>query len=76
MDVLFLAPTYPPEMRQYVRGLAEVGARVLGVGDTPREALPARLPRWPDRARAPLYDHERLLRSSNPLASQREDGDP
>ena len=28
-------------MRQYVRGLAEVGARVHGVGDTPPGALPA-----------------------------------
>ena len=28
-------------MRQYVRGLAEVGARVYGVGDSPRAGLPA-----------------------------------
>ena len=28
-------------MRQYVRGLAEIGARVIGVGDTPRDALSA-----------------------------------
>ena len=27
-------------MRQYVRGLVDVGARVFGVGDTPKEALP------------------------------------
>ncbi len=27
-------------MRQYVRGLAEVGVRVFGVGDTPESALP------------------------------------
>ena len=33
MNVVFLAPTYPPEMREYTRGLAEVGARVYGVGD-------------------------------------------
>ena len=33
MRVVFLAPTYPPEMRQFTRGLAEVGAEVLGVGD-------------------------------------------
>jgi formate-dependent phosphoribosylglycinamide formyltransferase (GAR transformylase) len=43
MDVLFLSPAYPPEMHQFTRGLAEVGARVLGVGDTPRESLPASL---------------------------------
>lgn len=40
MRVVFLAPAYPPEMIQYTRGLAEVGAEVYGVGDTPREALP------------------------------------
>ena len=45
MDVVFLSPHYPPEMRQYTRGLCEVGARVLGVGDTPRSALPQDLHR-------------------------------
>ncbi|MCZ7679739.1 MAG: ATP-grasp domain-containing protein [Sandaracinaceae bacterium] len=30
-------------MQQYTRGLAEVGAEVLGVGDTPRAALPQHL---------------------------------
>ncbi len=40
MRVVVLAPIYPPEMLQYTRGLAEVGAEVYGVGDTPREALP------------------------------------
>ena len=40
MRVLFLAPSYPPEMIEYCRGLAEVGAEVIGVGDTPRERLP------------------------------------
>jgi biotin carboxylase len=43
MRVVFLAPQYPPEMIEYTRGLAEVGAEVFGVGDTPRHALPARL---------------------------------
>ena len=41
MKVVFLAPAYPPEMIQYTRGLAEVGAQVYGVGDQPRAALPA-----------------------------------
>ena len=40
MRVVFLAPLYPPEMIQYTRGLAEVGAEVYGVADTPREHLP------------------------------------
>jgi len=41
MDVVFLSPGYPPEMGDYVRGLAEVGARVWGVGDSHEDALPA-----------------------------------
>ncbi len=41
MRVVFLGPAYPPEMRQFTRGLAEVGAEVYGIGDTPRAALPA-----------------------------------
>jgi biotin carboxylase len=43
VKVVFLAPQYPPEMQQYTRGLAEVGATVYGVGDTPVSALPASL---------------------------------
>src|SRR5205823_2378068 len=43
MNVVFLGPSYPPEMQQYTRGLAEVGAQVYGVGDTPVHALPASL---------------------------------
>ena len=45
MKVVFLAPSYPPEMQQYTRGLAEVGAEVYGVGDTPQANLPASLKR-------------------------------
>lgn len=41
MNVVFLACGYPPEMQQYTRGLAEVGASVYGVGDAPRERLSA-----------------------------------
>lgn len=33
MRVVFLSPRYPPEMREFTRGLAEVGAEVFGVGD-------------------------------------------
>lgn len=38
--VLFLSPGYPSEMPEFVRGLAEVGAEVLGVGDQPAATLP------------------------------------
>jgi biotin carboxylase len=40
MDVVFLSPHYPAEMPQFTRGLAEVGARVFGIGDAPVGALP------------------------------------
>ncbi len=45
MKVVFLAPSYPPEMQQYTRGLAEVGAAVYGVGDQPVGALAPSLKR-------------------------------
>jgi biotin carboxylase len=41
MNVVFLAPGYPPEMAHYTRGLAKVGARVYGVGDSPPDSLPS-----------------------------------
>ena len=37
---LFLSPGYPAEMPFFVRGLADVGVRVLGLGDQPEGALP------------------------------------
>ncbi|MDP2306032.1 MAG: ATP-grasp domain-containing protein [Pseudomonadota bacterium] len=39
MKVLFLSPNYPLEMQDFTRGLAEVGADVVGIGDTPRDGL-------------------------------------
>ena len=45
MKVIFLGPSYPPEMPDYVRGLAEVGATVYGVGDTPQSMLPEKTKR-------------------------------
>ncbi|MEX1366826.1 MAG: ATP-grasp domain-containing protein [Nannocystaceae bacterium] len=50
MDVVLIAPAYPPEMPQFARGLATVGARVLGIGSGPASQL--------DRtARAALHDY-------------------
>lgn len=40
MNVLMISPAYPAEMREFTRGLAEVGARIVGVGDSPAGALP------------------------------------
>jgi biotin carboxylase len=41
VNVLMLSPGYPPEMPQFARGLRAVGARVVGMGDTPSSGLPA-----------------------------------
>ena len=43
MKVLFLSPHYPEEMVDFSRGLAEVSAQVIGVGDVPAAQLPARV---------------------------------
>jgi biotin carboxylase len=44
MNVLMISPGFPREMRYFTRGLAEVGAKVVGLGDQPQAALeePAR----------------------------------
>jgi biotin carboxylase len=39
MRVIFIAPSYPAEMALFTRGLAEVGAEVLGVGDQPLQSM-------------------------------------
>src|SRR5438046_2967697 len=39
MNVLMISPGYPEEMIHFTRGLAEVGAQVIGVGDQPEGAL-------------------------------------
>ena len=42
MSVLFFSPGFPGEMPFFTAGLAEVGARVIGLGDQPAAALPER----------------------------------
>lgn len=39
MRVAFISPNYPPEMPQFTRGLAEVGAEVIGIGHDAFEAI-------------------------------------
>lgn len=62
MNVLFLSPNYPPEMPDFTRGLAEVGARVYGLGDGPVEAL---LPKvrgaLVDYRQARLFDRDEVF---------------
>lgn len=40
-NVLMLAPGFPAEMPLFTRGLARVGARVIGLGDSAEATLPA-----------------------------------
>ncbi len=51
--VLFFSPGFPAEMPLFARGLAEVGAQVIGLGDQPVPALP-------DIARQSLVDYIRV----------------
>jgi carbamoylphosphate synthase large subunit len=46
MRVIFVDPGFPKNQRQFVRGLAEVGAEVIGIGDTPAEYLDDELKSW------------------------------
>ncbi|MDX1502013.1 MAG: ATPase, partial [Thermoanaerobaculia bacterium] len=46
MHVLFVEPRFPHNQRQFVRGLAAVGARVTGIGEAPLEALDGELKGW------------------------------
>ncbi len=39
MNVLMISPGFPPEMQYFTRGLAAVGARVVGLGDQPEDQL-------------------------------------
>ena len=40
MRVLIISPGYPADMLEFTRGVAECGARVYGVGDSPAGSLP------------------------------------
>ena len=72
MNVLLLSPGYPAEMPKFVRGLSATGARVIGMGDQPPEALPGDV-----RARLAAYvrvggfhDEAGMVREARALAQQ------
>ena len=48
MNILLLSPGYPADMPEFTRALAEVGARVFGVGDSPVDGLPSMVSRYLD----------------------------
>jgi formate-dependent phosphoribosylglycinamide formyltransferase (GAR transformylase) len=46
MHVIFVEPAFPYNQRQFVRALTAVGARVIGIGERPRDALDDELKTW------------------------------
>ncbi len=46
MNIVFVEPNFPRNQREYVRALAEVGATVFAVGETPWEWLDEQLRSW------------------------------
>lgn len=46
MNVLFVAPDFPPTQRHFVRALAEVGATVIGIGEASEHGLDEQLRSW------------------------------
>lgn len=68
MNVLFLSPNYPPEMQDFTRGLSEVGARVFGMGDSPAEALSAKVRRALTGYRQTrLFDAQAVIRDAREM---------
>ena len=46
VNVVFVEPFFPRNQREFVRGLAAVGATVIGVGESPAEMLDDELNSW------------------------------
>src|SRR5215203_4804629 len=46
VNVVFVEPSFPPTQRNFVRGLAEVGATVIGIGESSTEALDEEFKGW------------------------------
>ena len=46
VNVVFIEPFFPPTQRHFVRALAEVGATVIGIGESPTDTLDDQLKSW------------------------------
>jgi len=46
VDVVFVEPCFPANQREFVRALASVGARVIGIGERDKSTLDDDLRRW------------------------------
>jgi carbamoylphosphate synthase large subunit len=53
MNVVFVEPFFPSNQRHFARALAEAGATVIGVGESPADALDEQLRGW-------LHHYERV----------------
>src|SRR5712691_12552578 len=53
MNVVFVEPFFPANQRQFARALAEAGATVIGIGESPADALDDQLKGW-------LHHYERV----------------
>jgi len=64
MNVVFVEPFFPSNQRHFARALAEAGATVIGVGESPAEALDEQLKGWlHDYAQVPsVTDVEAMTR--------------
>ena len=47
-NVIFIEPVFPSNQREFVRALHEVGARVIGIGERPRDFVAASTGDWLD----------------------------
>ena len=65
-NVVMISPGYPQEMAYFTRGLASVGATVIGVGDQPPDALPG-----PAREALAHYEHVSLADEAAVVAALR-----
>ena len=65
-NVVMISPGYPQEMAYFTRGLASVGATVIGVGDQPPDALPG-----PARESLAHYEHVSLADEGAVVAALR-----
>lgn len=46
MNVIFIEPAFPPNQREFVRGLVAAGATVIGIGERPIDNLDGELRDW------------------------------
>lgn len=46
MHVIFIEPSFPANQAEFVRALHGAGARVVGIGERPKDALDDRIRRW------------------------------